>query len=123
LVSDLYHENFITAYFLAGIITIFTLGSLGVGSVSRVYQRGIPKEIVCVSHSFVAITGAVIAIFSEFTTTGAVIEILSLFLFPPKIYHATIPNPLFIHHLTVVCATICSGYSLISYPFIFSITV
>ncbi|MEI7557532.1 MAG: hypothetical protein WCJ45_01460 [bacterium] len=98
--SDLYQENFITAYFLVGIVTIFTLGSLGVGNVSRVYQRGIPKEIVCEFPSFVAITGAVIAIFSEIfvAITGAVIEILSFFVFPPKIYPATIQKPLFNHH-------------------------
>jgi hypothetical protein len=98
--SDLYHENFITAYFLVGIVTIFTLGSLGIGNVSSVYQRGIPKEIVCESPSFVAITGAVIEIFSEIfvATTGAVIEILSFFMFPPKMYPAIIQNPLFNHH-------------------------
>lgn len=113
--SDLYQENFITAYLLVGIVTIFTLGSLGVGNVSRVYQRGIPKEIVCVSPSFVTTTGEVIEIFSDVTTTGAVIaifsdvfffcaitgaviEILSFFVFPPKIYPATMLNPLFNHH-------------------------
>jgi hypothetical protein len=85
---------------LVGIVTIFTLGSLGIGNVSSVYQRGIPKEIVCESPSFVAITGAVIEIFSEIfvATTGAVIEILSFFMFPPKMYPAIIQNPLFNHH-------------------------
>ena len=98
--SDLHQENFITAYFLVGIVTIRILGSLGVGNVSSVYHLGIPKEIVCESPSLVAITGAVIEIFSEtlVATTGAVIEILSFFVFPPKIYPATIQKPLFNHH-------------------------
>ena len=95
---------------------MFILGSFGVGNVSSVYPRGIPKDIICDVPSVVAITGAVIEIFSEIfvATTGAVIEILSFFIFPPKIYDAKILKPLFNHPCTVVCATICSGYSLIS---------
>jgi hypothetical protein len=101
---------------LVGIVTILILGSFGIGSVSSVYQRGIPNDIVCAFPSLLIITGAVIEILSDLfcITTGAVIEILSFFLFPPKIYPATIPKPLFIQSWTVVCATICAGYSLIS---------
>lgn len=54
--------------------------SFGVGSVSIVYDFGIPNAIVCDSPSTEAITGEVMAIDSEtpfFSITGEVIAILS----------------------------------------------
>ena len=67
-----------TAIFLSAIVTIRTLGSVGTGSVERVYDRGIPKAIVCDSPSMLAITGAVMAIESLTfcSTTGALAKLV-----------------------------------------------
>ena len=53
--------------------------------------------MMCDVPSIVAITGAVMAIDSDFefcSTTGEVIAMLSFFVLPPKIYPATIRKPL-----------------------------
>lgn len=92
-------ENLSTAIFFSGRVTIFTRGSVGVGSVSSVYERGMPKAMVRASPSRVAVTGAVMAIGADCagavpdvvsdavaprSTTGDVMAMRSFFTLPPK---------------------------------------